>query len=908
MILSPSILMKLRLKLKTKSQHFNFIIGKSNTYSNCIYGDTETKALFTVSGPVRSVEILQQLNSDYQYCPIQDHVYKITSLGTFCGVTWYGLKDHTELCQLQHYQGLVDNALDPLWVVDKKGFVLSANQTAKTITGDDHPLGRALAVCFTNTDDFDQSLQEAVAMDYCGDVDLSLVSAYAGDHRRITVNIVKQPEVKGLPVSYLVSGRDVTDRIRDTMLYSLESSVYADLTKHVKMSTLLENYCKKLIECIGSRHLVLTINDQNLNCLIIHSRDVTEFEKDDFNRIVPCPHRSIDQEKNHALTLMVIPELKARHAWAIPLMIGDKQVGRLTIYTQHTSDKWMQNTLHREANLLMFVMQHHDQNRRLQLLANVYQQNAEAVVITDDRGVIQDYNASFSKVTGYKNIDLKGLYASPYLTGFNELLHDKLGSKDIFSDEVPFKKENGTIYPARLTVTRVAADDNRYVLQFMDITDEKQQREAISYMANHDLLTGLANRHKLEDELRKSLISGNTFAVLFLDLDKFKEINDTYGHQAGDALLVDVAERLRGRVRNGDLVARWGGDEFVILALNISQARDALIVAQAIINSINQPFHLSGPLTLNVTTSIGIAAFPNHGHCEEILFRHADQALYQAKKIGRNQACLYEESIAETDTKIHLESALRESLAKQEMSLQFQPLYLTKNRKIIGSHVHLKWSNPYINNFSKNDINSVASQCNILGEIGDWVMVETIERLSKWQKEAPETKLIVTIPFDLIAKQSFISELSYLCKHYKINKQTLHLAITETDIVRYSEILIPIMHTLIADGIQMGISNFGMEASCFNYLKIAPLNFVILDSSFVNNIAEDVQSNKVLMGVITFCRNLGLQIITDGVNFDGPITLLRKMNCDYYMGNESLVDSEQFENLLLDVNKTMLPK
>jgi diguanylate cyclase (GGDEF)-like protein/PAS domain S-box-containing protein len=435
----------------------------------------------------------------------------------------------------------------------------------------------------------------------------------------------------------------------------------------------------------------------------------------------------------------------------------------------------------------------------------------------------------------------------------------------------------------------------RFIVLLRDITSAKAAEDAIQHLAFYDQLTGLANRRLLIDRLRQALAtgarSGRQGALLFLDLDNFKSLNDTLGHDFGDLLLQQVAQRLRSCVREGDTVARFGGDEFVVMLEGLSaEATDAAEQAQAVCDKIfqvlNRPYDLGGREYHN-SPSIGLTLFRQHDQAVEDLLKQADIAMYQAKKAGRNTARFFDPQMqgAVTDRAL-LEGELRKALDKRQLLLHYQ-VQVDDHGRPFGAEALIRWLHPERGLVSPGQFIPLAEESGLILPIGAWVLNTACAQLRAWARDAAlcDLDLCLNISAKQFRQDDFVAQVEAAVREHGVEPRRLHLELTESMLLENIEETIAKMNELRKIGVRFSLDDFGTGYSSLQYLKRLPLDQLKIDQSFVRDLATDESDRVIVSTIIAMARSLGFDAIAEGVETDEQLQLLRKANCERFQGH-----------------------
>ncbi len=414
-------------------------------------------------------------------------------------------------------------------------------------------------------------------------------------------------------------------------------------------------------------------------------------------------------------------------------------------------------------------------------------------------------------------------------------------------------------------------------------------REAVDYMSMYDSLTGLPNRRMFAEQLAPILIyarqKSEIRAVLFLDLDRFKNINDSLGHAAGDQLLKAVADRLTRCLRHGDLVARLGGDEFMILLQGLTQKQDAAKIASKVLDSLKTPFKILGH-ELHIALSIGIAISPEHGDDVDTLLKNADTAMNRAKEVGRNTYQFFAAEMSTISiTRLGLENDLRKALVRNELILHFQPQYAMEGDRITGVEALIRWQHPERGFILPGDFIPMAEETGQIVPIGKWVIKEACEQSRRWCGAglAP-IQMAVNLSAKQFLQQDLPDVVAGILKETGMDPAYLELEITETILMQNLETTIDQLVRLMALGVKISIDDFGTGYSSLNYLKRFPLHALKIDRSFVKDIGEDSDDTSIVSAIISLAHNLSLEVVAEGVETPAQLEFLRSQQCDRFQG------------------------
>jgi diguanylate cyclase (GGDEF)-like protein/PAS domain S-box-containing protein len=533
---------------------------------------------------------------------------------------------------------------------------------------------------------------------------------------------------------------------------------------------------------------------------------------------------------------------------------------------------------------------------KLRLSATVLQHIADGVMVIDDRGTIVAVNPAFTQITGYTEAEALGRDRSLTRSGrhdeaFHAELWKELVDHGYWRGEIWSMRKSGELYLEWLTLTAVRdtrGATTHYVGVFSDITVVKESQEKLDHLAHHDPLTQLPNRLLFHDRLQHAIqraTRGNEqLALLFIDLDRFKNVNDTLGHHIGDELLKQVAHALSGKLREGDTLARLGGDEFIVLLEDVEGQYGAGQVAEKLVAMFEHPFMVAGH-ELFVTCSVGISVFPTDASDLNMLIRNADVAMYQAKARGRNGYRFYQPSMTgEGVERLRLETYLRRSIEKEEVFLNFQPQVEIDTGKLLGVEALVRWNHPELGLVPPHRFIPLAEDTGFINQLGQWVLVEACRQMMRWQ----EAGLVVPkIAVNLSAKQfergSMVSTVADILRETGLEPHRLQLEVTESVIMNTGDAL-AFINDLHAVGVSLAIDDFGTGYSSLAYLKQMPVQTLKIDRSFIKDISTDANDEAIAIAIIQLGRSMNLSVIAEGVETEQQAAFLLRHGCNQAQG------------------------
>jgi diguanylate cyclase (GGDEF)-like protein/PAS domain S-box-containing protein len=543
----------------------------------------------------------------------------------------------------------------------------------------------------------------------------------------------------------------------------------------------------------------------------------------------------------------------------------------------------------------------------------LFERNLAGVFRSNLDGRILDCNESFARIFGYSSpeevLDQRAqrLYLRPE---DRSVFLSRLGERNSLSNyESCVRRRDGTPMWVLENATLVEGPDGgRSVIEgtIIDITERKRAEEQVKHLAFHDALTGLPNRLLFNDRLSIALAqarrSGEKLVTLFLDLDRFKVINDSLGHAAGDELLRRVAERLQASVRAGDTVARLGGDEFIILLTRISSEENAAKVATKFLQSVRNPFSVQ-ERNVFITTSVGVSTYPNDGLDPETLIQNADVALYRAKEEGRDNYQLYAPAMnAQALQRLSLENRLREALPNGELILHYQPIVDVRSGRVCGAEALLRWRHPELGLLPPSEFITLAEISGLIVPIGHWVLKTACEQVREWQAMGyPHLRVSVNLSPRQFQQANLVSQVTGSLEASGTAAGSLDLEITESSAMQNAELTIDTLLELKRLGVAISLDDFGTGYSSLNYLKRFPIDRVKLDQSFVRDMTRNPEDAAIVRAVISMAHTLKLVVVAEGVETEEQLAFLRHHRCDEIQGFlfSPPVEAVEFQKLLL---------
>ncbi|MDR7089997.1 EAL domain-containing protein [Cellvibrio fibrivorans] len=562
---------------------------------------------------------------------------------------------------------------------------------------------------------------------------------------------------------------------------------------------------------------------------------------------------------------------------------------------------WEARVILRERDEVVMVIrditQRKQQEAELRLWAKVFEGSNEAILITDAHLNIILVNKTYEKIMGYTEEEVLGVDTATVGTRlhshsfFRNLVHI-LKERGYWQGELINKRKNGEKFPTWYSISQVLNADGQpenYIAIFSDISERKKSRERIDFLAHHDSLTELPNRALLNDRLEMAINTakrrGEKVGILFIDLDRFKNINDSLGHAAGDQILRQTAARLSAAVRTDDTVARLGGDEFVVLLPRVRDERSLAEVAIKLREELLLPYILED-MPLHLSPSIGIAVYPDDGETPSTLIKNADAAMYLAKEKGRNNYQFYTPVLnARTLDRLKLEYDLRSALEQGQFELHYQPQIVAGSKTLYGAEALLRWRHPERGLVPPNHFIPLAEEIGLIIPLGAWVIAEAARQVNAWH-QAGFADLIVSVNISALQfhQAGFLAEVQGLLAQAGTQPSALELELTESMLMSDMEVSIQVLQAFRDLGYRIAIDDFGTGFSCLNYLRRLPVNILKIDQSFVRDMQTDGASLAIVTSIIRLAESLGMETIAEGVETAEEVALLASQGCRLMQG------------------------
>ena len=555
----------------------------------------------------------------------------------------------------------------------------------------------------------------------------------------------------------------------------------------------------------------------------------------------------------------------------------------------------------------------------LSKLSLAVEQSPNSIVITDIEGKIEYVNASFTKISGYRSDEVLGKNPRMFSAGNTAIstyddMWDTLARGKVWEGELLNRRKDGSTYFELEKISPVCQTDGRithYLAVKEDLTEKKAAIERIDRLANFDQLTGLPNQTQLNDLFKYAVSlaqrSGESLAVMFLDLDRFKNINDTLGHSVGDNLLMETGKRIREALREQDIVSRKGGDEFIVVLPGID-GDGAALVATKLLEVISSPYQFEQQELIS-TASIGIAIYPDDGDSLESLSKNADAAMYQVKQDMRNGFRFFTpEMHAHSIRALQLSNALRHALARNELYLHYQPQLSIDDGHVIGAEALLRWKHPELGQISPAEFIPIAEDMGMIIQIGEWVLRTATMQMKAWLDSGlPPMVMAVNLSAVQFRQADIAERITLIVDEAKLPHEYLEVELTEAVTMDDPQSAINVMNRLHEQGIRMSIDDFGTGYSSLSYLKKFKVYKLKIDQSFVRDLNEDPEDKAIVSTIINLASSLGLRTIAEGVETASQLAFLRLHGCNEVQGYffSKPLPADQLETFVKDSNAAL---
>lgn len=544
------------------------------------------------------------------------------------------------------------------------------------------------------------------------------------------------------------------------------------------------------------------------------------------------------------------------------------------------------------------ISQRKESERSAQIAGLVYENTGEAIVVTDENGLVVDVNPAFCEITGYELPEIVGrsmniLSSGRHSTSFYRKMWQQLRTTGRWQGDLWNRRKSGEEYAERLNISTCYNDDGsvyRRIGLFFDVTTHKEREEGIWRQANYDHLTELPNRQLFQTRLQQAMQDADennkAFALIFLDLDLFKDVNDTFGHDIGDLLLREAAKRLLSCVRDeSDTVARIGGDEFTVIVTNVTDQKIVNRICEDILKAIAQPYYLGDGMA-TVSASIGITMYPEDASDASELLKNADMAMYGAKDSGRNQYCYFIPAMSEAiQARMMFSESLQRAIDENQFILYYQPIVDMRTGQVVKYEALIRWQHPELGLVPPSEYIPFAEDSGLIVGIGNWVFKAVLEQAKIWYEEGREQFISLNVsPAQFYADGVQADDWINLIKEVGVPTQMIVIEITERLLLENNPVITQILQQFREAGLRIALDDFGTGFSSLTYLKRYPIDIIKIDQSFVRNLASESEDLALCEAMIVMAKKLGLEVIAEGVEGPEQEKLLLEAGCAFGQG------------------------
>lgn len=671
---------------------------------------------------------------------------------------------------------------------------------------------------------------------------------------------------------------------------------YALMARDVTARVLAENQERKLLRAVDQSPVSIIITDTN---------GIIEYVNTRFTQVTGYEADEVMGQRMGFMRSGQTPRDTYSDLWQ-SVLAGQEWSGELQNRRKNGELYWdavrIMPVLDTQHNVTHFVSMHEDISARkateanLRLWATVFENSAEAVMIADPDNRIISVNRAFSRITGFDPDEVIGktpniVVLSGQDTTFLRDQRRKLETEGCWQGEIWDRRKNGEIYPKWFGITAVKDNTGNlahYVAIFSDISERKAAEAKIEFLAHHDALTGLPNRVLLRDRLEQALAhaerSHSHVALLFLDLDRFKTINDSLGHSVGDKLLSAATGRIAACTRDTDTISRLGGDEFVVVLTELRDAELAVAIAQKIINSMDNPFDIEGH-RLTTSFSIGISLYPEDGRDFDTLLKKADTAMYHAKDTGRNIYRFFTEQMnVHALERLMVQNRLRQALQRNEFILHYQPQIDLASGRVFGVEALIRWDNPELGRIGPDRFIPIAEESGQILALGEWVLQAACRQAQTWHEAGLRLTMAVNISALQMQQPGFVDSVERALATTGFEPGRLELELTESVLIQNAEHTLETARRLKAIGVTISIDDFGTGYSSLSYLKRFAVDRIKIDRTFVRDILTDPEDAAIVRAIIQMARSLNLKTLAEGVETREQLDFLRGERCEEVQG------------------------
>lgn len=569
----------------------------------------------------------------------------------------------------------------------------------------------------------------------------------------------------------------------------------------------------------------------------------------------------------------------------------------------------------RKAAAARSEAQQREAQERQRLAATVVDNTIEGVVVTDAHSRILSVNAAFTRLLGYTEAEMLGQTPRMFKSGrhdraFYEAMWERMRRTGHWQGEIWNRRKNGEIFPERMSLSAVhdgAGRVTHYVCMFTDISEEKAQQQRLEYLVRKDPLTGLDNRtwfgHRLERVLDRTDAAPCQLAVMLINIDRFRDVNDSYGHAVGDQVLRHVALQVQAALRPGDLIGRMAGDEIAVAAMDLGTEAEAAQLAQQLIAAAAQPWHAPDGVDVVPGVSVGICLYPGHADTAQSLLQGAHSAVHVAKHNGGPDAwCFFHAEMTQAaHARLELEARLRQALADGHMRLYYQPQIDIATGRVTGAEALVRWLDPVEGLISPARFIPVAESSGVIGPLGEWVMREACAQGQRWRSLGlPEITLAVNVSPHQFLLTDIVGSTAAALADAGFPAAQLELEITESALVKQPEEAMQVLRRLRQLGLRLAIDDFGTGYSSLAHLKRFPIDVLKIDQGFIRDIPQSADDMAISAAVIAMGHSMGLTVLAEGVETAAQLAFLRQRGCNHFQGYlcSRPLPAQEFEGFL----------
>ncbi len=706
----------------------------------------------------------------------------------------------------------------------------------------------------------------------------------------------------------------VTDRERPVGVISLSDVVHSQGLEHyLHFKTISESYCRK-VPIVDANAPIEQVTDamqrHNSNYVLIENKELSLSgiitERDVLNMVLqerhdlPCwqhaswPLMCVNESTSLFKAYQLLKLKKIRH------LVVENEAGNLVgvLSLKHIMTE-IETAYMIELEAILLQRDHalKKSEKNLYLAKQIINASLDGIMITNSKGEIMQVNPAFTQLTGFAASEVEGKRPNILSSGrhdgqFYDAMWQSLRRKGVWQGEIYNRKKNGEIYLEWLTIIEIKESEEEEVLYaaiFSDITERKRNEKRIKTLAYFDELTHLPNRRLFSDRLEMALATAHRdqqkVAVMFLDLDHFKQVNDTLGHSVGDELLQQVAKRLQSCLQEGDTLARLGGDEFTLLLTEENEVENIQAYASSLINVLKEPFYIN-QTELSITTSIGGAIYPDDGADSESLLKHADIAMYRSKELGRNSFQLFKPAMnARSLERMAIEKRIKKALQHNEFELYYQPKVDAKNNALVGLEALVRWQDPELGFVSPACFIPLAEEIGIIVDIDLWVLDAACRQISLWQQQGVKFERVsINVSALHFTQGNLIKAVEAALLKWQVAGRFLEIEITESSFIRSLKDAKKVLNALKLLGVKLALDDFGTGYSALSYLTRLPIDVLKIDASFIAKVPDEYGNSQIVRAIVALAHSLNLELVAEGVEKQHQLDFLQQLNCHHIQG------------------------